>query len=155
MKYFKCSVCGYLHRGEEPPQQCPNCGASADQFSLSDRPDEKIHMFYGEKVEYGDEPAVNPFFGNFKSLSPYIYNLPPHKGIPLHKHPSNDELFFIIKGKIRFTIGERVIEADQGDILKADMGTAHDFTNITGEAASFLSVKGPKPVKTVKIQKEE
>lgn len=23
---WKCSVCGYIHEGTEPPQQCPSCG---------------------------------------------------------------------------------------------------------------------------------
>jgi nitrite reductase (NADH) large subunit len=27
-----CSVCGYIHYGAEPPEECPVCGASKDQF---------------------------------------------------------------------------------------------------------------------------
>ena len=30
--FFKCEVCGYVHRGPEPPQTCPVCGVGADQF---------------------------------------------------------------------------------------------------------------------------
>ena len=32
MKKFKCSVCGYIHNGNEPPETCPVCGATKDKF---------------------------------------------------------------------------------------------------------------------------
>ncbi len=31
-KYWKCRVCGYIHEGPEPPDECPVCGASKDMF---------------------------------------------------------------------------------------------------------------------------
>ena len=32
MKKWRCTVCGYIHEGEEPPEKCPVCGAGADKF---------------------------------------------------------------------------------------------------------------------------
>lgn len=32
MKKWKCNVCGYVHTGEQPPVECPVCGAPADEF---------------------------------------------------------------------------------------------------------------------------
>ena len=29
---WRCTVCGYVHRGEGPPESCPVCGASASEF---------------------------------------------------------------------------------------------------------------------------
>ena len=34
MKKWKCSVCGYVHEGEEPPEKCPVCGAPKSAFVL-------------------------------------------------------------------------------------------------------------------------
>ena len=34
-KTWVCSMCGYIHYGPEPPEECPVCGASKDQFTLS------------------------------------------------------------------------------------------------------------------------
>jgi len=31
-KAWRCSVCGYIHYGDRPPDECPVCGASADDF---------------------------------------------------------------------------------------------------------------------------
>ena len=32
MKKWECTVCGYIHEGEEPPKECPVCGAGAEYF---------------------------------------------------------------------------------------------------------------------------
>ncbi len=32
MKYWKCTVCGYIHEGSEPPEKCPVCGAPREKF---------------------------------------------------------------------------------------------------------------------------
>jgi multimeric flavodoxin WrbA/nitrite reductase/ring-hydroxylating ferredoxin subunit/rubredoxin len=33
-KIWRCRVCGYEHRGENPPESCPSCGALASEFDL-------------------------------------------------------------------------------------------------------------------------
>ena len=34
MKQWKCSVCGYIHKGENPPDNCPVCGAEREKFEV-------------------------------------------------------------------------------------------------------------------------
>jgi rubrerythrin len=34
MKKWKCTVCGYVHEGSQPPNECPQCGAFKYQFIL-------------------------------------------------------------------------------------------------------------------------
>ena len=34
MKKFVCGVCGYVHQGDSPPEQCPICKAPSDKFVL-------------------------------------------------------------------------------------------------------------------------
>ena len=36
MAKFVCSVCGYVHEGDEAPEKCPVCGVSADKFNKVD-----------------------------------------------------------------------------------------------------------------------
>jgi len=33
MKKFICSICGYVHEGEEAPDKCPQCGAPKEKFN--------------------------------------------------------------------------------------------------------------------------
>lgn len=32
MKKFVCTVCGYVHYGEEPPAVCPKCKQPKEKF---------------------------------------------------------------------------------------------------------------------------
>ncbi len=32
MKVWQCTVCKYIHKGEEPPEKCPVCGVPASKF---------------------------------------------------------------------------------------------------------------------------
>ena len=33
LKKFICSVCGYLHEGDNPPAKCPQCGVPSEKFN--------------------------------------------------------------------------------------------------------------------------
>ncbi|HPV02492.1 MAG TPA: rubredoxin [Clostridiales bacterium] len=42
-KLWRCSVCGFVHAGDEAPEACPKCGAPREKFNaLSDEDAEKI-----------------------------------------------------------------------------------------------------------------
>lgn len=42
---FKCSVCGYIHEGEDAPEKCPKCGAGKDKFTaLTEEEAKKVLM---------------------------------------------------------------------------------------------------------------
>lgn len=34
MKKWVCTVCGYIHEGDEAPEICPLCGVDSSQFEL-------------------------------------------------------------------------------------------------------------------------
>lgn len=48
MKRFVCSICGYVHEGDEAPERCPQCKVKADKFK---------EMVEGDMV-YADEHRV-------------------------------------------------------------------------------------------------
>ncbi len=39
MKIWQCTVCGYIHRGEAPPEKCPVCNVPASKFKEIDEAD--------------------------------------------------------------------------------------------------------------------
>lgn len=152
MKRWRCSVCGYIHDGGELPEKCPNCSSPKEKFIEVSKNFEHVHMYYAQKLSYGEQVDVNPFFGNYSSISPYIYNLPVGQHTPLHKHPTTDELFFVIKGRLKFKVGDKELVAVRGDVIQGKMDVPHSFENIGDEPAAFLSVKGPKPVDLVMLE---
>nr|WP_105614447.1 rubredoxin [Vallitalea okinawensis] len=42
MNLYQCTVCGYVHRGEEAPEKCPKCGVGPEKFEKLD--DEKASL---------------------------------------------------------------------------------------------------------------
>ena len=36
MKKFVCTVCGYVHEGDEAPEVCPQCKQPKEKFKLLD-----------------------------------------------------------------------------------------------------------------------
>jgi mannose-6-phosphate isomerase-like protein (cupin superfamily) len=152
MTRWSCDNCGYVSEGDAPPDKCPNCGVAKERFAEIKDGGENIHMSATVKMEYGTANKVNPFFGSYGGIQPYIYNLPAGSRIPLHKHPTTDELFYIIKGRFRFKVGDREIVAVPGDVVQGRMDVPHTFQNISDEPGAFLSVKGPKPIDRVMLE---
>lgn len=52
MKKWRCTVCNYVHTGDEPPESCPVCGADKSLFELLTDEGE------GVGVESKSEPAL-------------------------------------------------------------------------------------------------
>jgi rubredoxin len=54
MKKWRCTVCGYIHVGDEPPEKCPVCGAGKNFF------EEIIEEAPAKEAEAKEEPIEEP-----------------------------------------------------------------------------------------------
>ncbi len=59
MKKFVCTVCGYVHEGNQPPEKCPQCGVPADKF---------VEQVSTEGLSWADEHKV----GIAKDVDPEV-----------------------------------------------------------------------------------
>ena len=50
MKKFRCTVCGYIHEGDTPPEKCPQCKVPASKFVEVDSS--------GGKLEFADSHVL-------------------------------------------------------------------------------------------------
>ncbi|MFD1144699.1 cupin domain-containing protein [Larkinella insperata] len=57
---------------------------------------------------------------------------------PKHVHEREDELFFIQEGNLRFTIGDRIIDAKVGDTVFLPRTIPHAFEVLTPTARALL-----------------
>ena len=48
---FRCKVCGWIHDGVAPPDECPSCGAPADRFRPMDVAE--VGLATGELASHG------------------------------------------------------------------------------------------------------
>lgn len=115
MKKWRCTVCGYIHTGDEPPEKCPVCGADKSKFvpveqsvddggkaagksraegSAAPGPDEKS----GDKYE----PAENPRRANlYESITGLMVR---HHAHPISVHVPNGVIpvtfFFVLAAAV-------------------------------------------------------
>ena len=57
MKKFVCTICGYVHEGDCPPEKCPQCGAPASKFKEQ-----------GEGLVFADEHRIGVAKGVYESI---------------------------------------------------------------------------------------
>jgi quercetin dioxygenase-like cupin family protein len=66
---------------------------------------------------------------------------PPETGPPLHVHQHEDEGFFVLAGRYRFTLftpDKQVREVVPGDFVMATRGVAHSFRSLGPELGKLL-----------------
>ena len=68
MKKWVCSVCGYVHEGDTPPEKCPVCKQPAEKFNLVE--EEKRNPYAGTQTEKNLETA---FAGESQARNKYTY----------------------------------------------------------------------------------
>jgi len=62
MRKWQCTVCGYIHIGDEPPETCPVCGADRSKF---------IEITDTDKTVAADAPNDKPFPASPPSVSDF------------------------------------------------------------------------------------
>ena len=59
-KKWICTVCGYVHEGNEAPEFCPQCNAPKDRF--------KEIMVTGDRLQFSDEHSIGVAKGVDKEI---------------------------------------------------------------------------------------
>ena len=67
----------------------------------------------------------------------------PGGGPPLNRHPRDEEGFYVLDGRMRFTIGARSFEVGAGGFVQIPPGEVHTFTNIGAGPARMLILNVP------------
>lgn len=89
----------------------------------------------GERIFIPELPA-----GNMARLSWDLF-LAPGGHVPnSHAHPSTEEVFRVVSGRVRFRLGLRRVVAGPGDVLRVPPGKAHHFAN-AGPGEAHVSVE--------------
>lgn len=68
----------------------------------------------------------------------------PHTpGPPQHRHAQHDEGFYVVRGTVRFTVGEETHDAPAGSLVMVPPGAPHTFANPGDEPAVILNTFTP------------
>jgi quercetin dioxygenase-like cupin family protein len=75
------------------------------------------------------------------SLIELLY--PPNLEVPLHVHTREDELFYVLEGKIAYRVGDVRAEVSAGHTVFAPRNIPHGFIVTSPEPARYLIVYSP------------
>ncbi|MGW4210350.1 cupin domain-containing protein [Lentzea sp. NPDC004789] len=68
----------------------------------------------------------------------------PHtEGPPQHRHAQHDEGFYVVSGRVTFTVGEQTHEAPAGTLVMVPPGAPHTFANQADEPAVMVNTFTP------------
>jgi uncharacterized membrane protein/rubredoxin len=81
MKKWECTVCGYIHEGEEPPDECPVCSADKSMFVEVVEEATPIDSPTGQAPESKSAPMVPA------SFLLKVYTLASQQIVKHHLHP--------------------------------------------------------------------
>jgi NAD(P)H-nitrite reductase large subunit len=62
-----------------------------------------------------------------KAITTNVYHIPSDQKVPLHEHPTHDEIFYCIKGAGIGIVDDKEVELKKGDIMVAPAGTMHSL----------------------------
>lgn len=72
------------------------------------------------------------------------HTLPPRAlGAPLHRHVHEDEYSFVVEGRLGAQLGDEVVEAGPGELVRKPRGQEHTFWNAGDEPLRFLEIISP------------
>jgi mannose-6-phosphate isomerase-like protein (cupin superfamily) len=68
---------------------------------------------------------------------------PGSSGPPQHIHREHDETFHVVSGTVRFTCGDKQVDAGPGTTVTAPIGVPHTFANPGDVPAVFIGTLTP------------
>lgn len=64
-------------------------------------------------------------------------------GPPLHKHPHQEEYFYVISGEVRFVVGDQRLTLHAGESILGPRGIPHTFAAVAGKPGHMLIAFSP------------
>lgn len=66
--------------------------------------------------------------------------LAPGQGVSLHVHSRDDEVYYILEGRLEMQCGQRVLTAEAGAMVTIPRGIPHAFHNPANTPTRFLNL---------------
>jgi len=78
------------------------------------------------------------------SLGMFELTVPPGSNVPPpHSHSNNEEIVYVVEGKLRYTVGAETRDLLPGETMRTPKGTVHGFANPFGSVARALITLAP------------
>jgi len=79
-----------------------------------------------------------------ESLGMFELTVPPGSNVPPpHSHTNNEEIVFVLEGKLRYSVDAETRDLAPGQTMRTPKGSVHGFSNPFASAARALIVLSP------------
>lgn len=83
-----------------------------------------------------------------------VYNFKPWQALGTHKHPSNDEIFFVVEGRCIFFLEGESRGLGENMAIYVPSDSRHAVLSLDRDAV-LISVIGPQPVESIYMRGHE
>jgi quercetin dioxygenase-like cupin family protein len=90
------------------------------------------------EVRYLRDGSAEKQMGAFELIVPPGSNVPPP-----HSHTNNEEYFYVLEGKLRYSVNEVTRDLGPGESMSTPKGAVHGFSNPFSASARALVVLSP------------
>ncbi len=98
-----------------------------------------------EEVSFSEEKMKKNSLFDSPHLFFDAYCLLPGQAQKVHAHEGSDEVYYVLKGTGRFTIGDEEEDLGTGHAVIARAGAPHGVRNETNEELVLLVMMAPRP----------
>lgn len=65
------------------------------------------------------------------------------EGPPLHVHKEQMDMFYVVSGRLKVQVGDKILDLGPGDFAGAPAGVPHTYANVEVEPAHVINVMAP------------
>ena len=97
-----------------------------------------------DELDWGTIATLSgPQVNHAKDVVTLHVDLKPGKGHDFHRHPNQEEVIYVLKGKVEQWVNEEMKILGPGDAAFIGAGVVHASFNIGDENAQVLAILGP------------
>ncbi len=96
-----------------------------------------------EKVERGEEIWIQRLITDEEGAGNCFmrkFTLKPGAFMPLHSHEDTDHVQYVLSGKMKVKLGDKIEEVEKGDVLYIPSDLPHSYENSYEESIKFLCI---------------
>ena len=82
-----------------------------------------------------------------------VYNFKPWQALGTHKHPANDEIYFVVDGRCIFFLEGESRDLGENMAIYVPSNSKHAMLSLDDEAV-LISVIGPQPVESIYTERQ-
>ena len=98
-----------------------------------------------EAVTFSEEKMKKNALFDSPHLFYDAYCLLPGQSQKIHAHEGSDKIYYVLRGKGRFTVGEEERDLSEGKAVIARAGDPHGVSNETQDDLVILVTMAPRP----------